>query len=1341
MRKIFGLIVALIFTSNLNATHYMGGSISYKYLGTVGNNYKYQLITTIFYDCGDALNPNPAPPDPQITINADGPNGGNINSILLQVNCFNANDVCPSSPTTCSTIGAVFKGIKQCTFIGEILLPSNNLGIWTFKFETGNRGNTATLANGTTLGFALKTTLNTAVKFNDNSVVFNSTIGAPYFCVNQFACIDLKIDDIDGGDLHSTNSSQVFCNAGGGCTYQAPFTSVSPISGTYNLINDTVFILPNTIGAFNMGFEVKQFTSSGLYIGSVFREMQFLTAGCGTGSPTLSCNNYGMIDTTKLVGGKIISRDSIEVCAEINFKCQIKFTDYTRMFIDGINITPFTNIIPTLTEDSIIVNGQKIYNLYVDLSWSTPPAFPFNYKGIATKININIKNKNCPIPSRISRNFILLRKPKTFILPDTNQLTKCGNDTIHLTANGYKNFIWRDLSGGQAQSINCDTCKSVIVFPYISATYVVEGFPQTNKICIYKDTIKVKVAPDFILTASSNDNKVCFGTPVQLLADISLPPVGFTYLWTRIDDNGNTVLPLYLNSATDKNPTTLTAPTSAAIPPGVYTYKVDAISPDGCKRTETITITITQEKPPVFTLSQTQKLFCNYNGSATINAAAIFAPPPSPASCQNSNGEPCYGDPSPFLGTSNGISSNNVATQPGLLAGAQKTMRQQYLFTMAELAVKGIPNKGKISALSFFVTNLIPDLNKDYKSYSNVTIKIGCTNLNSLSGLALNGPFSGAPTTVVYNKPLRIKQGMNEIKFANVNSLIAYEYDGTGATPNFIIEITSTSAAAPIVNATPQVELMTSFFTSSVFNSGNVLPTTILNSNSAKPNFKFRYCSNSATDNTVNTFNWTSNLSSAIFSNATVANPTINFTQSGTYTLNCEVTTASKACKEDKTIQVFVRPKPIFDFTALSSYLKICSNNNSFNILNYVFPKTNVEFSGSPAISNSIFGTFNPNLAINGTNTIIMTVQDSAQFAVAPNGPCVSTENISIRVDAFKPATITNKGILGTNYCIDNKAKYQLNVVPPQLGVFSGALDLSGSFIPANLGVGTQRLYYTTLAPCGDKDSLDITIHKQPNVSIDLNGTNLCIPVSLKLNANTDPMQGFYKWNYNGGQTSTIQNPTIDYTSVITDKIELQFTDNFGCTNLSTKSITTLEKPKALFKPSTNNTTTFSPVISFENTSIDVVGKSSEYKWNIGSLLEAYSRNTVFNFENNPGNYTVSLIVKSSNGCEDMYSDNVNITVTYALFVPTAFNPNSSSSENKKLLIKSIGLQKDYIRFQVYDRLGAKVFESSDYNTFWNGKVNNSGSYCQPGIYVWKASIKDITNKSYELNGNTVLLK
>jgi hypothetical protein len=538
---------------------------------------------------------------------------------------------------------------------------------------------------------------------------------------------------------------------------------------------------------------------------------------------------------------------------------------------------------------------------------------------------------------------------------------------------------------------------------------------------------------------------------------------------------------------------------------------------------------------------------------------------------------------------------------------------------------------------------------------------------------------------------------------------------------------------------------MSSFFTSTVYNySATVLPGTIAANSSSKPNFKFKYCGTSPLDNTVNTFNWTTNISSATFDNPTKSDPTIIFSQPGTYNLSCEVSTASKACKETKSIDVYVRPAVNFDISLMSPYQSICSNTAPFNILFYVNPKINTSFSGSPGISNSILGTFNPSSATPGLNNVLITVTDSLQYVAFPGGPpCISTQIVPITVNSFKPARIINKPILGNNYCEDDKSIYQLDVKQPQEGVFNGALTAAGAFVPFANGSGIKKLYYTTPGPCGDQDSMIVTVNPKPTININLQESNLCIPITLKVNVSSTPNTGFYKWRYNNNNDSSVsQSVDINYQTVMTDKIELQFKDAFGCEAKATRMITTLAKPKAEFRPSPKTTSTLNPTIVFENASIEVAGTTMQYIWNIGNLKEVYGKEASYNFEKSPGYHTVSLIARSSNGCEDVSSESVNISVDYALFVPNSFNPNSANGfENRQLTIKSLGIQKDFIKFQVYDRSGAKIFESNDISNYWNGKVNNIGSACQPGVYVWKAVVKDLANKEYELSGSTVLLK
>ncbi len=1369
MKKIFfflSVVLFLISNNSLYASHTLGGQITYKYVS--GTTYKVRL--TLYTDCSgidlDFISENVSVQ--RLDNTGDCPQTG-TNYTLNFVDTNIASDVCASVLTTCN--GGSARGVREWIYEGNIVFGvGNRFEIWWNSccrpFGIVNYSNSGNQTIHTTMYKGLHPTNNTPTIRN---------LKIPFICPNKPPnCYQLNAIDVADtiGNTQSflayelvttvedyvpptTPATACFTNPFPyqGSAYSGGYSQTNPFgTGPLPCLNTgsgllTIPTMPLAgTGNYVVVIKITEFNTMDLSVMSVvFRDfLVTVDNSVCTNATQLECVFPPPVPTAPAFA---VGQDTFKICQGDLFKVTLDFNDSGALiFYENSNFLPLsTSDFPWMTA---VLTGNGTANLNIVLTGTIPASVN------SFDVFVDIRS-GCPLPSRRTKKFHVIVVKSTFITPTNDTIVKCGQDGIALKGNGGQTYVWRDISGGPPQDIDCNNCVNVVVAPIITTTYVVESFPQAvGSTCKYKDTVQIKVAPDFLIATSANDDKVCFGTPVQIISSVSLPPAGFKYKWKRLDNtSGLPVSPLYLNKDTVFNPTTIVLPVTPPIiatPVGVYTYEVEATSPDGCKRKDEIIVNVTQEKPPVFTLTQSQKLFCDFNGSASINAAAVFASiPPAVAGCKISPSDPCFGDPSLYLGANAGSSSLNSTSQPGLLAGAQRYSKHQYLFTIAELAVAGMPNKGKISSLYFYVDTLVTDPNKDYKSYNNVTIKIGCTNLNSLGGLNTGNPFSTTPSITVFNKTLRVKQGLNEIKFLNVNGsgplIQAYEYDGTSATPNFIIEISSTVLAPNPANAFPQIQMMSSFFTSTAYNySATALPTTVAANSSSKPNFKFKYCGTSPLDNTVNTFNWTSNLSSATFDNPTKSDPTVIFSQSGTYTLTCEVNTASKSCKETKSIDVYVRPQVNFDISLMSPYQSICSSTAPFNILFYVNPKINTAFSGSSGITNSILGTFDPNLATAGLNNIIMTVTDSAQYAAFPGGPpCISTQTIPIIVNPFKPAKIINKPILSNSYCVDDKSVYQLDVKLPKEGVFNGALTAAGGFVPFANGAGIKTLYYTTPAPCGDKDSMIVTINPKPIISINLQEGNLCIPITLKVNAASTPNTGFYKWKFNNSKDSSVtQSVDINYQTVMTDKIELQFKDAFGCEAVATKMITTLAKPKAEFRPSPKTTSTLNPNIIFENNSIEVNGTTMQYIWNIGNLTEVYGKTASYNFEKNPGYHTISLIARSSNGCEDVSSESVNISVDYALFVPNSFNPNSANGfENRQLTIKSLGIQKDFIKFQIYDRTGAKIFESNDIATYWNGKVNNVGTSCQPGVYVWKAVVKDLSNKEYELSGSTVLLK
>jgi hypothetical protein len=62
---------------------------------------------------------------------------------------------------------------------------------------------------------------------------------------------------------------------------------------------------------------------------------------------------------------------------------------------------------------------------------------------------------------------------------------------------------------------------------------------------------------------------------------------------------------------------------------------------------------------------------------------------------------------------------------------------------------------------------------------------------------------------------------------------------------------------------------------------------------------------------------------------------------------------------------------------------------------------------------------------------------------------------------------------------------------------------------------------------------------------------------------------------------------------------------------------------------------------------------------------------------------------------------------------------------------------------RIFDRWGVMVYKSDDFNQPWNGYVEN-GHGSEPtkeDVYVWKAEVIDIFNKTHILTGHVTVLR
>ena len=118
--------------------------------------------------------------------------------------------------------------------------------------------------------------------------------------------------------------------------------------------------------------------------------------------------------------------------------------------------------------------------------------------------------------------------------------------------------------------------------------------------------------------------------------------------------------------------------------------------------------------------------------------------------------------------------------------------------------------------------------------------------------------------------------------------------------------------------------------------------------------------------------------------------------------------------------------------------------------------------------------------------------------------------------------------------------------------------------------------------------------------------------------------------------------------------------------------------------------------------------------------------------------YTVRLIVKNSAGCYDTAYQNIRVLKSCYIAVPNAFTPNGDGIND--FLYPVNAYKADDLEFSVYNRVGQRVFHTTDWTKKWDGTIN--GNPQDTGVYVWilKYTNRDTGKKVFQ-KGSTVLIR
>ena len=433
-------------------------------------------------------------------------------------------------------------------------------------------------------------------------------------------------------------------------------------------------------------------------------------------------------------------------------------------------------------------------------------------------------------------------------------------------------------------------------------------------------------------------------------------------------------------------------------------------------------------------------------------------------------------------------------------------------------------------------------------------------------------------------------------------------------------------------------------------------------------------------------------------------------------------------CPSASTINVTVNSLVQPTITPAGPY---CDNYAAQNMT--VTPTGGVWSASTPGSIVSTGGSFSPISSIVGNNTLLYTLT---------NGPCVNTETVGITVVHFVPATITNT--VGP-YCIYDAATNLQTIAQFPGGTWSGPGVSGTSFTPVSAGAGVHVVTYSTnpspLLYCGSSETIAITVNPKPEANAFPNVTSGCNPVLVDYATSSYPT-GLAVWDFGDGtvrDTGLIVSHT--YTVPGTYTATLYYTDNIGCkdTTISTSAVTSNPLPIASFDPSVVETTVVDGQVEFTNQS--TVLTDNTYTWDIGGLYNSTNVDESFLFVNS-GNFVVTLVATTPEGCVDDTSVVIVVNPDVVLYVPNAFTPGSDALNDVfQIFLPPTGVDFSTFNLLIYDRWGELIYKTTDVNESWNGSKNNSGETLKQDVYVYKISFKDEKKKSYEKVGHVSLLR
>jgi gliding motility-associated-like protein len=216
-----------------------------------------------------------------------------------------------------------------------------------------------------------------------------------------------------------------------------------------------------------------------------------------------------------------------------------------------------------------------------------------------------------------------------------------------------------------------------------------------------------------------------------------------------------------------------------------------------------------------------------------------------------------------------------------------------------------------------------------------------------------------------------------------------------------------------------------------------------------------------------------------------------------------------------------------------------------------------------------------------------------------------------------------------------------------------------------------------------------------------------------------------YSWTPNGETTSSLS-------GLVGGSYGVTVTDANGCTATENYTIIIVGSLPIVIDPDYSEVTA-GTVIQYNTTG------GTTYTWTPSTGLSCSDCP-------NPSvtatqDITYYVTATDPNGCTGSDSTVIVLKLPCGeLFVPTIFSPNGTGPQaNNELCVFGTASCIKELLFQVYDRWGEKVFETTDISKCWNGKFKDKDM--NSGIYVYRLYAELTTGEIIDVSGNSTLVR